>query len=35
MDDVAIEPGVDGVISVSGRMGVSLPAFPDSDDAPN
>jgi len=27
MDDVAIEPGVDGVISVSGRMGVSLPAF--------
>jgi hypothetical protein len=26
MDDVAIEPGVDGVISVSGRMGESQPA---------
>jgi hypothetical protein len=36
MDDVAIEPGVDGVISVSGGWEkVSLPAFPDSDDAPN
>jgi hypothetical protein len=26
MDDVAIEPGVDGVISVSGRMRESQPA---------
>ena len=26
MDDVAIEPGVGGVISVSGRMGESQPA---------